>query len=640
MNIDELRAALVEVQRERDEAIQAKEAIQSKQSSSPTSSQPECFFLEKIPREVRDHIYKLLLVNKVLATNRSIDRSNSRPIAINYIPEKKFDLAPQLLRTCSQIYAEASKILYESNTFILDCVENLTISSPILRHGMPDGSVSDSVSSSQFDDHLAIKKVKHWKLVTGAFKLRSGLYWNGLNLQAPLDSVTRFCQAISQHPPKSLSICIVPRGLCFEISLYHSHATIPQYYEIGNILKPLRMLRNIDSLSIVPAEKIECVLYREPDAGEIQPHHISPDLVKELTLLTQDSTPVKHLFLMNKRLISYTQTFERNYLFKSMMSSSQGKALCRLRSVRDAPSKHEAYFANPYRANLYHPVEHALDHASAAVEIDALPYFLEARQTVLEYLEPQYRRITESALQMVEYVKDHKTAGGLQQFGQRSEAWGSSAEYRRSIEGIPSRLFSTGMVLVEEYAKSFVRDAPWTTQVNIRRIQHEYDLSYSTLPRELLLHQLGKAFESKGCWKSLDRFLELFKLVVDDMDKQLLEIRKARKELFDMDFEDFGHDIDLELWRCDEMIDWTVSEPILEPRRLPSLAERQRMEAERNANHLAEGDPDDQATPGNGEAGNENLRAPTTIHSLTPSLERALEYALEEEAFREAFMPH
>ncbi|PMD18631.1 hypothetical protein NA56DRAFT_691078 [Hyaloscypha hepaticicola] len=468
MNIEELRAALVEVQRERDEAIQAKQAIQSKQSSSPTSSQPECFFLGKIPREVRDHIYKLLFVNKVLATNRSIDRSNSRPIAINYIPEKKFDLAPQLLRTCSQIYAEASKILYESNTFILDCVENQTISSPILRHGMPDGSVSDSVSSSQFDDHLAIKKVKHWKLVTGAFKLRSGLYWNGLNLQAPLDSVTRFCQAISQHPPKSLSICI--------------------------------------------------------DAGEIQPHHISPDLVKELTLLTQDSTPVKHLFLMNKRLISYTQTFERNYLFKSMMSSSQGKALCRLRSVRDAPSNHDAYFAN-----LYHPVENALDHASAAVEIDALSYFLEARQTVLEYLEPKYRRITESALQMVEYVKDHKTAGGLQQFGQRSEAWAGSAEYRRSIEGIPSRLFSTGVLLVEEYAKSFVRDAPWTTQVNIRRIQHEYDLSYSTLPRELLLHQLGRAFESKGCWKSLDRFLELFKLVVDDMDKQLLEIRKARR---------------------------------------------------------------------------------------------------------------
>lgn len=104
-----------------------------------------------------------------------------------------------------------------------------------------------------------------------------------------------------------MSICIVPRGLRFEISLYQSHAFTPQYYEIGNILKPLRMLGNIDSISIVPAEKIEYVLYREPDAGEIQPHHISPDLVKELTLLTQDSTPIKHLFLMNKRLVSYAQ---------------------------------------------------------------------------------------------------------------------------------------------------------------------------------------------------------------------------------------------------------------------------------------------------------------------------------------------
>ncbi len=172
MNNDELRTALFEVQRERDEAIQAIQGVQSKQSSSPTSSQPECFFLEKIPREVRDHIYKLLLVNEVLATNRSIDRTSSRTNGINYIPEKKFDLAPQLLRTCSQIYAEASKMIYESNTFILDCVEHMTIFSPILRHAMANGSVSYSVTSSQFDDHLATKKAKHWKFVTGASILR------------------------------------------------------------------------------------------------------------------------------------------------------------------------------------------------------------------------------------------------------------------------------------------------------------------------------------------------------------------------------------------------------------------------------------------------------------------------------------
>jgi hypothetical protein len=359
MNTEELCAALIDVQRERDEAIQARQAVQSQQSSSPTCSQPECFFLEKIPREVRDHIYKLLLVNEVLATIRSVDR----PKSINYIPEKKFDLAPHLLRTCSQIFAEASKVLYKSNTFFLDWNENLTIFSPLLRHAMPHSSVPNCVSSSQFDDHLATKKPKHRKLVIGASNSRGGL-----NCQAPLDSVTRFCQKISQHSPKSLSVCIVPRGLCFKICRLQFFT--PQYYEIGNILKPLRMLRNIDRISIVYAEKNEYVLYKEPDAGEIPPHHISLDLVRELTLLTQDSTPVKHLFLMNKRLISYAQTFERNYLFKSMMKSSQEKALGRLRSVRDAPSNQYTYFINPYRATPYHPVENALDHPSAAVETD------------------------------------------------------------------------------------------------------------------------------------------------------------------------------------------------------------------------------------------------------------------------------
>ncbi len=276
--------------------------------------------------------------------------------------------------------------------------------------------------------------------------------WGTSYLQAPLDSVTRFCQAISQNPPKSSSICIVPRGLWFET--HHSNTYTPRYYEVGNILKPLRMLRNIDSVSIVPAEKNEYVLYNEPDAGEIQPHHISLDFVKELTLLTQGSTPVKHLFLMNKRLISYAQKFERNHLFKSMMRSSQVKALCQL---RDARLTHYFYFANPHRANFYHPVENALDYSGAAAELDSLLYFLEARKTVLEYLEPQYRRLTESALQMVEYVKEHKAAGGLQPFGHQSKAWGSWTECTRGIEGVPSYLYSTGMVLVEEYAKSFER---------------------------------------------------------------------------------------------------------------------------------------------------------------------------------------
>jgi hypothetical protein len=62
------------------------------------------------------------------------------------------------------------------------------------------------------------------------------------------------------------------------------------------------------------------------------------------------------------------------------------------------------------------------------------------------------------------------------------------------------------------------------------------------------------------------------------------------------------------------------------------------MEAERNADRLSEGNSDDQAIPGDGEAENENLRAAIHNNSLTQSLERALAQALEDETLREASM--
>jgi hypothetical protein len=53
------------------------------------------------------------------------------------------------------------------------------------------------------------------------------------------------------------------------------------------------------------------------------------------------------------------------------------------------------------------------------------------------------------------------------------------------------------------------------------------------------------------------------------------------------------------------------------------------MEAERNANRLAEGDPDDQATAGDGEAENGNLRASTRIASLIRALSVLLHRCLK-----------
>jgi hypothetical protein len=56
------------------------------------------------------------------------------------------------------------------------------------------------------------------------------------------------------------------------------------------------------------------------------------------------------------------------------------------------------------------------------------------------------------------------------------------------------------------------------------------------------------------------------------MDSQYLEIRQARKALFYYD-DGRGHPIDLELGRCDEIIDWGVCEPDTEPLRDSQILE-------------------------------------------------------------------
>jgi hypothetical protein len=50
------------------------------------------------------------------------------------------------------------------------------------------------------------------------------------------------------------------------------------------------------------------------------------------------------------------------------------------------------------------------------------------------------------------------------------------------------------------------------------------------------------------------------------LDAQYLEIGNARKELFAWDIsDDKGCEIELERYRCDEMVDWSVNEPPLLP---------------------------------------------------------------------------
>jgi len=556
MDLVQLRAALPRSQLAGDEALQSLESLQSEPKVTTTSKIPECFLLEKIPREIRNQIYKLLLTNEVLSKDHSIEDYGR----FHEYHKGKFDLEPQLLRTCRQINAEAAEILYGSNTFIVNVVEETTLRSPVLRRIISEldchyvGICSDALESCE-----VVRRVKHWKVVIGAHK---DIFRDS---EAPTPSFVHFCRAICQHPPKSLTVSIVPRGNCLVKQLCNYANVTAQYHDITEVLKPLRMLRNIKRVSIVAGEIPDFPVYREPAPGEIQPHEISPALITELSQLAQGDKPVKHIFLMYRKLVAYAQTFERIKGFKSDMDPHYGQALHRLRSSGKYIGGGD--WGSPYKGNPHHPVENALDYASAACELGKVSTFLKARKAVLEYLEPQYRRILECSLQLLEYIKQHKVA----------ESFLSAVAPSPIFSGPPP---AEAMLRLGDYANAFVRDVPWEIRLRMRDLQRIFGLPYAKLPREALMHQLTSLFDSGDfSHLSIPEFTNLFKLAVDDMDTQMLEIRKARKELFDKDFEDLGHDVDLELWRCDEKVNWDINEPQLEPRYLPILQE-QLMEAE------------------------------------------------------------
>ena len=63
-------------------------------------------FFDKVPREIRNHIYQLLLVDQVEEINLSI-----------HPDYRKDELYPAILCTCKKAYMEGSAVLYDQNRF-------------------------------------------------------------------------------------------------------------------------------------------------------------------------------------------------------------------------------------------------------------------------------------------------------------------------------------------------------------------------------------------------------------------------------------------------------------------------------------------------------------------------------------------
>ncbi|CZR65104.1 uncharacterized protein PAC_15004 [Phialocephala subalpina] len=558
------------------------------------SRQTKCFFLEKIPVELRNLVYEYLLVNKILASPKSINRVYTQDhdlLMIDHIYEQRYGLSLAILRTCHKIYQEASQVLYGSNTFILESFWTNTVLCPLFRYASTDyylGHHSEHsldlktpghISSQDFECHLqVVKKVRRWRVLLSTHQDKFTM--------CPTPAFVFLCRAMCDAPPQSLEVQILPKGPVL--------TPIRQgYYQPSRLLQPLLLLRNINMLAISQCAEEDAPQYdtsrieashipgqRPPALHDslVRPPELPWELISKLKCLVQHvedktPTPVVLVFKMYNRLLPYAQAFERNDNFRAAMepwyghvrkAQIEGWGLFQGGWVSDARSMFKSELA-------IGPVEYHLVQAASASEENNLAAFISSRYSIITLLGNHYKRIYDAAENISRFIKKEKVSGGLFDL---DRAWERPLESKQTLLG-------DALVQLYDYIATFHRDRGSGVDKYILLNPRRWHLAYCNLPREVLTRQLEENLENWQLHHSFPGLLNIFKEIVNDMNKQYLTIRKFRKEMFDDDPPGLYYSFDRDQWcekhKCDEIIDWTVHEPHLTPGYLnPDISDRDR----------------------------------------------------------------
>jgi hypothetical protein len=199
----------------------------------PESIPPSTCIISLIPAEVRNKIYELLLTNPDLG-HASRD------------PRNRYGLDTAILRTRQKFYAEASAILYGQKFFITFLSKNTDSKDtgiyhcPILRYYYywrwdPD---------DHFKDASGIIKVQRWNVFVSNH--------NNPYKDPDAPRLAKFCKLLTSLKPNSITsfeVFTLPRDL---------ESRQDEYYDDFKVaLRPLRLLRNIQSFNIREATIIE-----------------------------------------------------------------------------------------------------------------------------------------------------------------------------------------------------------------------------------------------------------------------------------------------------------------------------------------------------------------------------------------------
>ncbi|RDL31999.1 uncharacterized protein BP5553_09401 [Venustampulla echinocandica] len=524
----------------------ATQAIQP--TCAPSQSQSFSPSFLGIPRELRNEIYKLLLVDPVLGEYSSVCEYD------HFGGRSQYNLHPAILAVSHQIHNESSNILYGHNLFfitLLDDIEwlpsDILLSiSPITRYQHHQCGHGEEKALSLRSAVAAISKVKRWRVVLSAGV--GNIYWDS----GP-PTLVSFCRSICRTPLQSLDIAIIPAGM--------EQEDLEEYYPIMTLLNPFRIIRGVQDFAIRAAIRPESpdvvvdVRCAEDNVGNADNSALKPLAVElsKLQKMVMSNEVVELVFDMYRLLIRYSEGFERHPPFKGDMSLNDFGETTPFRAVEYR--RHVAYDSPFHRGPTPkeaadHPVEYNLFLAQLASDINDVPGFKQRRAIVLEYLEPQYQRICKAASNLIGFIKEEKTRGKLFDVNKTSDA----------ILDIESDRPVTAIILLEDYGASFGRDMPRRIRSYIRQKLPKFNELYSGLKSEMLLNEAAKALETED----LSYFVERYQAAVDELNIQYFEIRAARKTLFDCDILGApGVNLGPEIlpFHSDEPIDWSVNEP-------------------------------------------------------------------------------
>ncbi|APA10284.1 predicted protein [Sclerotinia sclerotiorum 1980 UF-70] len=536
-------------------------------------------YLLNMPPEIHDEILSYLLTNPMLGQGTSVTvearpfRNGKREV----IPPK-YELHPAVLRVCKKMYQGGLYMLYECNTFIMDCtnwmyqndtrmpVDAMYEYAPRWAEAYyPITTALNVTPLNRYIEHLNVKPttsdweykgnqyfyeqptfsqlvgpqasyVKKWKFVVRG---DSGTYSRRFSRFA----LQQFCHAICQRPGLSLTF-VVCRDKTSKATKKANNLDSDRELGFEEISSPLKVLRNVKNVEFNEAHAdVDQEVGGEefPEALPVYCDEIfqmadaaastltSGKIVQKYTKLMKGSSPlINPVDLMCDDLVTYAKTFQRVPELEKNMDL--GKVSDEVLFQKDV--------TNTYK-RPYDSAECLLRQAQVAALVNDIEKFKGFRKELLLEIEGErYKIIKSGYARFCKFIEQNRIIRGILCSGEfhndvyrcqehtldLSEDTALRRNWRISI--------TEALIVLEDYASSFFRD---TSNKNFklhagRRLYDPIHL-YHALPRERLMRRIQDAYSS---W-NYSSFLQYYKEAVHDMDTQYMEILEAKKNLFRWD---------------------------------------------------------------------------------------------------------